>query len=64
MFPNAQIEFYLLPNVTQVPAMYAGMPIYLGWINARFEGKVAKFGYHRSVATPPRPPSSLQTEAN
>lgn len=63
-FPNAQIEFHLLPNVTHTPVMYAGLPIYLGWINARFAGEAAKSSYHSSIATPALPPSSLQTETN
>ena len=63
-FPTAQIEFHLLPNVTHTPVMYAGLPIYFEWINARFAGEAAKSGYHSSVATLARPPSSLQTEAN
>lgn len=62
--PNAQIEFHLLPNVTHTPVMYAGLPVYLGWINARFAGEAAKPGYHSSVVNPARRPSSLQTEAN
>ena len=58
-FANAQIEFYLLLNVTHTPVMYAGLPVYLGWINARCAGEAAKSGYHSSVATPCRP--SLQS---
>lgn len=63
-FPDAQIEFHLLPNVTHTPTMYAGLPVYLEWFNARFTGEAAKAGYHKSVATLARPPSSLQTESN
>ena len=63
-FPNAQIELHLLANVTHTPVMYAGLPIYLEWINDRFAGETAKSGYHSYVASPDRPPSSLQTEAN
>jgi len=62
--PSSQIEYRLLPNVTHTPAMYAGLPIYLQWINSRFAGEPPKGGYHRSVATLARPPSGLQTEAN
>lgn len=63
-FPKAQIEFHLLPNVTHTPVMYAGLPVYLGWINARFTGEAVKSGYHSYVATPARPLSSVQIEAN
>ena len=63
-FPTAQIEFHVLPNVTHTPVMYAGLSIYLEWINARFAGKAAKPRLYSSVASLVRPPSSLQTEAN
>ena len=63
-FPDSQIEYHLLPHVTHTPTMYAGLPVYLGWINARFAGKAAKAGYHSSVSTLARPPSSMQKEAN
>ena len=62
--PSTQIEYHLLPNVTHTPTMYAGLPIYLEWIHSRFAGEPPKGGYHSSVATLARPPSSLQTEAN
>ena len=44
--------------------MYAGMPIYLGWINIRVKGNATKLGFYSSVATLARLPSSLQTEAS
>lgn len=62
--PSSQIEYHLLPNVTHSPTMYAGLPIYLEWINARFAREPARGGYHRSVATLARPFASFQTEAN
>ena len=62
--PSSQIEFHLLPNVTHTPIMNAGFPIYLDWINSRFAGQPADSGYHQSVASLARPPSSLQSEAN
>ena len=63
-FPNSQIEYHLLPNVTHEPAMYAGLQIYVEWIAARFAGQPPKSGYHSQVATPARPASAQQTEAN
>lgn len=63
-FPDSQIEYHLLPNVTHAPAMYAGLQIYIDWIAARFSGQPAKPGYHSQVATPARPASAQQTEAN
>ncbi len=62
--PSSQIEYHLLPNVTHTPTMYAGLPIYLDWINSRFAGEPPKDGYHSAVAVLARPPSSLQVEAN
>ena len=62
--PSSQIEYHLLPNVTHTPTMYAGLPIYLDWINSRFAGEPPKGGYHSAVAVLARSPSSLQTEAN
>ena len=63
-FPHSQIEYHVLPNVTHTPTMYAGLPVYLEWINARFAGEAAKPGYHGSVSTLARPASSMQMEAN
>ena len=64
-FPKSQIEYHLLPNVTHTPTMYAGLQVYLKWINARFDGeKPTLSGYHKFEATLARPPSTLQTEAN
>lgn len=64
MFPSAQIEYHLLPNVTHASAMYAGLQIYMDWIAARFKGEPAKPGYCSHVAEPIRPGVAQQTEAN
>ena len=63
-FPESQIEYHLLPNVTHAPAMYAGLQVYMEWIAARFAGQPPKPGYHSNVAAPVRPASAQQTEAN
>ena len=63
-FPESQIEYHLLPNVNHDPVMYAGLQIYLDWISARFAGKPAKPSYHSQVATPCRPATAQQLEAN
>jgi len=63
-FPASQIEYHLLPNVTHAPAMYAGLQIYLDWITARFTGEPTKTGYQGEIATPARPATAQQTEAN
>lgn len=63
-FPASQIEFHLLPNVTHTPTMYAGLPIYLNWINARLDGEPAPPGYREAEASLARPLSSLQSDAN
>ena len=63
-FPASQIEYHLLPNVTHAPAMYAGLQIYMDWIAARFAGQSLIAGCHSQVATPVRPFSAQQPEAN
>jgi len=63
-FPDSQIEYPLLPNVTHASAMYAGLQIYLEWIAARFAGQAAKPGCCSQIAVPTRPASAQQNEAN
>jgi len=62
--PEAQIEYQLLPNVSHAPAMYAGLQIYVDWIDARFLGKAARPGFSRNDPEPVRPASAQQVEAN
>lgn len=63
-FPHSQMEYHLLPNVTHVTAMYAGMKIYMDWIADRFAHKPAEIGYHKHVAKPTRSEAAQQQEAN
>ena len=63
-FPDSQIEYHLLPNVTHAPVQYAGLPIYIDWITSRFAGNRVDPGYHSSVATLARPASTQQPETN
>lgn len=63
-FPNSNIEYHLLPNVTHAPAMYAGLPIYIDWMSARFAGNQVKPGYQSKTAQLARPAASQQAEAN
>lgn len=62
--PSARIEYYLLPDVTHAPAMYAGLQIYLDWIAARFSGQLIEPGFFRHEPRPVRPGSAQQMEAN
>lgn len=63
-FPGSDIEYHLLPDVTHAPAMYAGQPIYIDWIKARFAGARVPPGFRKAVATPLRPAAAIQSEAN
>ncbi|KAL8722173.1 MAG: hypothetical protein Q9181_007546 [Wetmoreana brouardii] len=62
-FPASDIEYHLLPGVTHAPAMYAGQPIYIDWIKARFAKVSITSGFQRATAAPLRP-AALQPEAN
>ena len=63
-FPASDIEYHLLPDVTHAPAMYAGQPIYIDWIKARFAKARVESGFRKAIATPLRPAGAIQSEAN
>ncbi|KAG8531936.1 uncharacterized protein KY384_003572 [Bacidia gigantensis] len=63
-FPDSQIEFHLMPNVTHAPIMYAGLPIYLQWISSRFAGEPVKAGFQNFTATLARPTAIYEADAN
>lgn len=63
-FPKSHIEYWVLPGVTHAPAMYAGQPIYIDWIKARFAGVPAASGYRRETPAEVRPAAAIQSEAN
>ncbi|KAL8705708.1 MAG: hypothetical protein Q9201_001183 [Fulgogasparrea decipioides] len=62
-FPGSEIEYHLLPGVTHAPTMYAGQPIYIDWIKARFAKAPVTSGFQRATAAPLRP-AAFQQEAN
>ena len=64
MFPEAHIEYHLLPGVTHASAMYAGQHLYMDWIAARFAGSPTEGGLHTYTAEPVRPTPSQQIDAN
>ena len=62
-FPDSQIDFLKLPNVSHVPALQASQPTWMGWIADRFAGVPAgrsnvTGSYHA------RPVAALQPELN
>ncbi|KAI4151952.1 MAG: hypothetical protein LQ340_003184 [Diploschistes diacapsis] len=62
-FPQSQIDFLKLPNVSHVPALQASQPTWMGWIADRFAGVPAGSSnitgsYHA------RPVEALQPELN
>lgn len=64
MFPEAQLDYYLLPDVSHAPAMYAGWQMYSAWIADLFAGKKVAPGLRTHAVNPIRPMSVQQTEAN
>ncbi|CAF9915744.1 MAG: hypothetical protein HETSPECPRED_002572 [Heterodermia speciosa] len=61
--PLASIQYHLLPDVSHAPAMFAGLQIYLTWIEQRFSGKPADSGFSRHDPNPVRPASAQKPEA-
>ncbi|KAL8786445.1 MAG: hypothetical protein Q9213_002761 [Squamulea squamosa] len=62
--PTSWIEYHLLPSVSHAPAMYAGLQVYLKWIEARFSRRPLTSGFSRHDPQPVRPASAQQIEAN
>ena len=61
---SSDLEYHRLPNVNHAPVMYAGLRIYIDWINARFADHPIEDPYYAQLAEPVRPVSAQQTEAN
>lgn len=64
MFPQAQLDFYLLPDVSHAPAMYSGWQIYSPWIDRLFAGATVDLGLRNHSIHPIRPMSAQQIDAN
>jgi len=63
-FPESQLEYVTLADVTHVPAVYASQRQWLAWIKDRFANKVAAQGCGRSRLASPRPYQFYQKEEN
>lgn len=65
--PNALIEYHMLPHLDHGPTVYAGLPKFMDWIDARFAavgGSQPAAGYHSTTATLARGPQGLQKASN
>ena len=64
-FPDAQLQYLMLPGITHLPTMYAGQRFWLDWIAERFRGVEVDAGYEeRKAEEPPRPLESYQQNPN
>ena len=62
-FPDSQIEFLKLPNVSHVPALQGSQPTWMGWIADRFAG-VPAGAYNVTGSYHARPVAALTPELN
>lgn len=62
--PLAAIDFYSLADVTHVSAIPASQPIWLDWIDARFQGKQVPAGYRFHQVKSAQPASAHQRDQN
>ena len=63
-FPDAQLDYYILPDVSHVPTLQATQRIWMDWIADRFTGGEVKSGCRSVVLTPARAIGSYQAEQN
>ncbi|MCJ1325695.1 hypothetical protein MMC10_002358 [Thelotrema lepadinum] len=62
-FPDSQIEFLKLPNVSHVPALQGSQPTWMGWIADRFAG-VPAGSFNVTGSYHARPVAALTPELN
>ena len=60
LFPSAQLEYVVLPDVTHAPALQASQRLWMDWIADRFAGREVKPHYQQTTVTRPRPAESYQ----
>lgn len=61
-YPDSQVEYLSLPDITHVPALFASQRNWLEWIAQRFAGVPVEAGYQRRQISPvPRPVSTYQS---
>lgn len=64
-YPDATLQYAVLPGITHIGAMYAGQNLWLDWIRDRFAGASVPLGYQRiETPTPPRPLAAYQPDPN
>ena len=64
LFPESQLEYVLIPNVTHVPALQASQRLWMEWIADRFAGREVKHQVQRTELPRARPAGSYQKEQN
>lgn len=64
LYPNSQLEYATIADVTHVPVMYASQRVWLKWIEDRFAGVTAPRECRRSNYTSARPYHYYQKEVN
>ena len=64
LYPDVQLDYYLLPDVSHAPAMYSGWQVYNVWISDLFAGRRVNAGLRSHNLQPVRPKSAQQIEAN
>ncbi|KAL8752462.1 MAG: hypothetical protein Q9184_005725 [Pyrenodesmia sp. 2 TL-2023] len=63
-FPQASIDYVVLPGVTHAPALTASQRIWMDWIADRFAGRELKAGLRRTKLIPAKRTESYQRELN
>lgn len=64
MYPDAQLDYYLMPYVSHAEVMYASWQIYSTWIADLFAGSPVSPGLRTHPLEPIRPMSAQQINAN
>ena len=64
MFPQASLDYYLMPDVSHAPAMYSGWQMYNKWMSDLFAGVKPEPGLRTHNVQPVRPTSAQQIEAD
>ena len=63
-FPESELEYVLIPNVTHVPALQASQRLWMEWIADRFARREVKKSVQRAELPRGRPAESYQKEQN
>lgn len=63
-FPESQLEYVFVSNVTHVPALQASQRLWMEWIADRFAGREVKHQVQRTELSQARPAASYSKEQN